>query len=41
MRLIEFSTSKSALKPVLRDANAAEEQREKARNLKTPTNSPH
>jgi len=36
MRLREFSTSKS----VPKNANAAEQQREKARNLNTSTNSP-
>jgi hypothetical protein len=37
MRLKEFATPNSAPK----DAIAAEQQREKARNLKTSTNGPH
>jgi hypothetical protein len=40
MRLKEFATPKSALKPAPKDANAAEQQREKARKLKIPTNTP-
>jgi hypothetical protein len=41
MMLKEFATPNSALKPAPKDTNAAEQQREKARNLKTSTNGPH
>jgi hypothetical protein len=41
MRLKEFATPNSAPKDAIEDTNAAEQQREKARNLKTSTNGPH